>query len=249
MTEDLVDLLWAADEAMVDHVVEWEHGTALSTPALPLIWDLNSLRVESDPGDAGAVVAAADRHQGAYTWRKAYVRDADLGERLAPGLEALGWKATRQLVGVWDAPVPAPVEGAGETEAAVAAAFRAASRREGGAGEEEVRQMAEMDRRAVHRLAGREFCAPAAAPDAGCRLHSHGKTAQVEDVGTRPSARRRGLARAVVLTAVSAAFAAGHDRVFIVADEDDWPSEWYRRLGFRTVGWFWEAMPARPRRG
>ncbi|MGX7826517.1 GNAT family N-acetyltransferase [Actinokineospora sp. 24-640] len=59
--------------------------------------------------------------------------------------------------------------------------------------------------------------------------------AQIEDVYTRPEHRARGLAIAVVVAALRRARAAGADIAFIRADADDWPSAWYRRLGFRDV--------------
>ena len=61
-------------------------------------------------------------------------------------------------------------------------------------------------------------------------------TAQIEDVGTLGGYRGRGLARAVVLRALAEAGAAGCDLVFLEADEDDWPKELYRRLGFEPIG-------------
>jgi ribosomal protein S18 acetylase RimI-like enzyme len=60
--------------------------------------------------------------------------------------------------------------------------------------------------------------------------------AQVEDVLTAASHRGRGHGTAVVLTAVAEAYAAGAEFVFLVADADDWPKDWYRRLGFEPVG-------------
>ena len=62
--------------------------------------------------------------------------------------------------------------------------------------------------------------------------HSDGVIAQVEDVATLRDFRRRGLARATVTAAVDAALAMGHEAIFIVADDDDWPKDLYARLGF-----------------
>ena len=54
--------------------------------------------------------------------------------------------------------------------------------------------------------------------------------------------RGRGFAKGVVNRAVSEARRAGHDLVFLLADEDDWPKELYRRLGFEEVGRTWELL-------
>ena len=51
-----------------------------------------------------------------------------------------------------------------------------------------------------------------------------------------PAHRRRGLARAVVRAALRSALGAGHDLVFLVADEADWPKELYREIGFEPLG-------------
>ena len=69
-----------------------------------------------------------------------------------------------------------------------------------------------------------------------CRLLGRDDVGQVEDVSTLPDHRGRGYARAVVGTAVAASRAAGHSLTFITADEDDWPREFYARLGFELVG-------------
>jgi GNAT superfamily N-acetyltransferase len=70
-------------------------------------------------------------------------------------------------------------------------------------------------------------------------LYSDGVTAQVEDVATLREHRRRGLARATVSAAIDAAVEMGHELVFIVADDDDWPKQLYGRLGFDPVGHTW----------
>jgi GNAT superfamily N-acetyltransferase len=70
-------------------------------------------------------------------------------------------------------------------------------------------------------------------------LYSDGATAQVEDVATLRHYRRRGLARATVSAAIDAAVEMGHEFVFIVADDDDWPKQLYGRLGFDPVGRSW----------
>ena len=58
----------------------------------------------------------------------------------------------------------------------------------------------------------------------------------MEAVATLPAHRGRGYASAVVLRAVEEALAAGHDLVFLTADDDDWPKELYARLGFEQIG-------------
>ena len=67
-------------------------------------------------------------------------------------------------------------------------------------------------------------------------LYSDGSTAQIEDVGTLEGYRGQGLSRAVVQRAVDAAVDDGCDFLFMVAEDEDWPKDFYARIGFETVG-------------
>ena len=84
----------------------------------------------------------------------------------------------------------------------------------------------------------------------GCHatLYSDGVIAQVEDIGTITALRGRGLARAVCCAAVDAALEAGHELIFVVADDEDWPKDLYGKLGFDPVGKAWNCTrpPAHP---
>jgi len=71
---------------------------------------------------------------------------------------------------------------------------------------------------------------------AGTDLYVDPPDAQIEDVATEPEFRGRGHGTAVVVTALAAARNAGADFVFLVADAEDWPKEWYAQLGFEPVG-------------
>jgi GNAT superfamily N-acetyltransferase len=73
-------------------------------------------------------------------------------------------------------------------------------------------------------------------PASMCDLALAPPIGEIEDVRTLEQHRGRGLARAVVLRAVAEAKAAGCDLVFLVAEDDDWPKEVYRKLGFDPVG-------------
>jgi ribosomal protein S18 acetylase RimI-like enzyme len=68
--------------------------------------------------------------------------------------------------------------------------------------------------------------------------------AQIEDVATSPRHRGRGHGAAVVLTALADARESGADFVFLVADADDWPRDWYARLGFEPIGGYVKLRPA-----
>jgi ribosomal protein S18 acetylase RimI-like enzyme len=86
-------------------------------------------------------------------------------------------------------------------------------------------------------LASRCFGAPGnGRPVASCELLAGDGVAEVCDVGTHPSHRGRGLARAVVTAASRAARGDGAELVVVTADADDWPRQLYARLGFEPVG-------------
>ena len=63
------------------------HGTALLTPSLPLVWQLNAIRVEDPKAEAAALMQPRPSEiQGDLAHRKLVVHDRELGARLAPAL-------------------------------------------------------------------------------------------------------------------------------------------------------------------
>ena len=65
------------------------HGVALITPSLPLVWQLNALRV--DDTEAEPAVRSWPRRTSCWAdvaHRKLFVHDEELGARLAPALAA-----------------------------------------------------------------------------------------------------------------------------------------------------------------
>jgi GNAT superfamily N-acetyltransferase len=70
-------------------------------------------------------------------------------------------------------------------------------------------------------------------------LFSGGRTAQVEDVYVIPEARGRGYGRALVTRATELAREGGYELTFILADDNGWPKQLYRKLGFEPAGRSW----------
>ena len=100
-----------------------------------------------------------------------------------------------------------------------------------------VDQLLEWDRRLAKAGGDRWFLARAdGEPAACCRLLARDGIGQVEDVGTLPSARGRGLGRAVTLAAAEASVADGNQLTYLGALADDWPRLMYSKLGFDEVG-------------
>jgi GNAT superfamily N-acetyltransferase len=234
------------DERVCDERLATPHGVALLTPSLPLVWQLNAIRVEDPEANAADLVAEADEFLSAVAHRKLVVYDEEVGGRLVPALTARGWNASRLLVMVRRRAADRPPEaGLGaevsrERGAAVLAAFR--REQPFGWQEEAIRQLAGMDERFTRAWSARDFAAPADQIGCSCRLYSDGTIAQVDEVGTLEARRGRGYARAAVLAAADAAAAEGCDVVFLLTDASDWPQHMYRKLGFDAIGAVYEFL-------
>jgi GNAT superfamily N-acetyltransferase len=235
-----------AEEGVCDEVAKTPHGTALLTPSLPLVWQVNAIRVEHPGATVDALAAEADAVQAAFGHRKLVVHDEDLGARLASGFETLGWNVFRILIMLRrrEPDRPPGAGAAAEVSRAVGAATLEAFRREQPFGwqDEAVRQLAEMDARYDRVLGGRDFAAPPGDPACACRLYAHDGIAQVDEVGTLEARRGRGYARATVAAAADAAARDGYGSVFMVTDAADWPQKLYRSLGFDEIGATYEFL-------
>ena len=234
------------EERICDKCRDTPHGLALLTPSLPLVWQLNTIRVEDPDASAADLVTEADDLLGTVAHRKLVVHHEEFGARLAPALTSTGWNASRLLVMVRRRSPDRPAEpGLGaevsrERGAAVLAAFR--REQPFGWQEEAIRQLAGMDERFGRAWHTRDFAAPADQMGCACRLYSDGTLAQVDEVGTLQARRGHGYARAAVLSAADAADADGCDPVFLLTDASDWPRHLYRRLGFDAIGAVYEFL-------
>lgn len=244
--ERIVDYLSRIEERIVDEVRPMGQVTALLTPSLPLVWQLNAVRVEDHGADVAELKASADRALGHAAHRKLVIHDEKLGGRLAPLLAGEGWNVYRLLVMVRDRePERTAAPGAGgEVQRARGAAALAAFRREQPFGwqEEAVQQLAAMDDRYGRAVRARDFASPTEDPAAACRLYTAEGLAQVDEVGTLERRRGRGHATAAVLAAVDTARAEGAQPIFLLTDAADWPQQLYERLGFSPIGHLYEFL-------
>ncbi|HEX2293992.1 MAG TPA: GNAT family N-acetyltransferase [Actinomycetota bacterium] len=259
MTEDLFARAVGFEHWMQEHAAEriepFAWGRAVFNDTFHRVYDLNALRVETpEPGlTADALAAEADRlHVPAgHQHRRVVVPDAALGERLGPGFRRLGWEVRRFLfMGLLrepdDGTPRAPVRELAEAEHWEAKRWFMAGAPEA-FDDLVVTQLLEKDRLKERFVDFRRFGVEADGRVVSvCELYSDGSTAQVEDVSTQEPYRGRGYARATVLTAVGAARDAGCDFVFLVADEDDWPRELYRKLGFDPLGIVYDFLKLPP---
>jgi GNAT superfamily N-acetyltransferase len=228
------------DDRFAERRVPLAFGTALFCDALPRVWDLNFVRVESREVELGVVFDQTERVQA-----EAGLAHRKLKLPFEPRVPT-GWKLTRLVVMVHRGGVP---EAAGPVEEVGAAALRETWEQETRATYGDVETVRQL-------VAARFVRNGAAAPRyfaahvdgrlvSECSLFSDGRTAEVDAVATVEAYRGRGLAKAVVARAVEAAYRAGHDLVFLLADADDWPKELYRKLGFEELGSTWELLHER----
>jgi GNAT superfamily N-acetyltransferase len=222
-------------------------GTALLYEELPRVWSLNYLLAEQDLDEATAEALAAEAEEllggAGLRHRKIEVLDEVAGERLAGEFQALGWHVERDLVQPRRRPPDREVDVSFVEEVdteTLAPVWAEAMRKDFGSDDDVIRQLTE--HKQVLAAAGARFFA--ARVDgvlaSYCDLYSDGRTAQIEAVQTLERFRNKGLARAVVSRALSAAEAEGHDLTFLLADQADWPKQLYEKLGFDAVGSVYE---------
>jgi ribosomal protein S18 acetylase RimI-like enzyme len=233
----------ALRDAAAERVVASPLGSAVFNDTLPLVWSLNTLRVERTGTTAEEIAAEAERLQGeaGLTHRRVVVLDEAEGRGLEDPFNALGWKTDAYLFMVprREPNRPADTSDVAEVGREALAPIRESILREWQpeARDEVLRQVGEADRLVAAAGKARHFAAVVGGiPVSSTDLYSDGRTAQIEDVGTLPAHRGQGHASAVVMRALDEARALGHEFIFLAAAARDWPKELYRRLGFDGVG-------------
>jgi GNAT superfamily N-acetyltransferase len=203
---------------------------------------LNQLSVDTDT-DADGLIGALDELYGHLEHRRAFVERPEVGERLAPALRAAGWLAERDVFMVLrrDRDRASEPGLAREVDEPTIRAVEAQTIGEEPYGEPAIVEQLLASRSAFGRAGNARYFVAAGDGVDACHttLYSDGVVAQIEDVGTLKAMRRRGLARAACSAAIDAALDAGHELVFLVADDEDWPKELYGKLGFDPVGRPW----------
>jgi ribosomal protein S18 acetylase RimI-like enzyme len=215
-------------------------GEAFFHDELPRVWMLNQLSMDAET-DVDGLIGALDDLYSHLPHRRAFVERPEVGDRLAPGMRAAGWLAERDVFMVLrrDRDRGAHAGLAREVDEATIRAVEAQTIAEEPHGEPAIVEQLLASRAAFGRAGRARYFVAASEGVDGCHatLYTDGVVAQIEDVGTVKALRGRGLARAACSAAIDAA--AGHDLVFIVADDDDWPKDLYVKLGFEAVGRPW----------
>jgi GNAT superfamily N-acetyltransferase len=220
-----------------------EAGCVVSSPSLPAVWSINQVRVALPLGFESLVELADQKLEGCR-YLQIVVENQETGPAVEEAFRAASWKVDREVLMI----LSAPPDRATDTSMVI------------DAGEDEVLDVMrrwygedELDRAALAQLAEFSRREARACGDrllgvrsseghlvAISKLRGDGSIAQVEDVYTVPEARGRGFGRAVVTRAVELAREAGHELIFIIADDNDWPKELYGRIGFRPIGRLWQ---------
>jgi ribosomal protein S18 acetylase RimI-like enzyme len=218
-------------------------GTAFFHDDFPLKYDANMALIDRPLGGItlGQVDADMERLYGGFRHREIEIASDTDADRLAMGLAERGYSVERMVVMVHrrDPDHPGQIDIVEEvSEGASRSLHMEISRREPWGGEPGITEvMADHRRAVVDAVGARIFAQRIEGGYVGsCELYLLGDVAQVEDVGTLEEFRGNGVARNVVLRAVHEARQAGARFVFLFADADDWPRQFYRRLGFDEVG-------------
>jgi GNAT superfamily N-acetyltransferase len=245
--------LRALDRRAAERTVPFHFGEAYFHSSLPRVWSRNYLVAEDNLEEASAelLAAEADRILGGagLRHRKIELHDGKIGSRLEPGFRGLGWGTECDLVmTARRAPDRGPdLSRAEEVGFDELAPIWAKGIREGpfGVNEEVVHQLVENKRVVMGAVETRFFAARVDGSIASyCDLYSDGRTGQIEAVMTLEPYRNQGLARATVSSALAASREAGNDLTFLLAQQDDWPQELYRKLGFDEIGCIYDFVRA-----
>jgi GNAT superfamily N-acetyltransferase len=227
-------------ERLSDRFLPSHVASGLFNSTLPEVWDRNHVRLEDPHAGAGELMATAERAHtlAGVSHRRIWIDHPAAGERLTPAFAAGGWEIQRLLVMVHRPGEEPDVDllSVAELQEPELRPLREEISREYGYTEDLRRQLLAAQTMAAEELDVRYFgVRQGPRIVSACELYSRGGVAQVEDVVTHADFRNRGFARAVVLRAVEAARSTGHDLVFLLAAEDDWPQQLYARLGFSPV--------------
>jgi GNAT superfamily N-acetyltransferase len=240
----------AFDRRRVDEVVRGDHGEALLTPSVPLVYHRNHYSADLGADvDADELIAEADAifGQRGYAFRKITIDD-DVGGHGAPRFRELGWRVEELLVMTYVGPKPdvdtSKVEEVAGTDLEP---LWVAGMRESPeiSTEEEIRQLVAAQHRRREGAEVRYFAARVDGEIASyCELFLADGVGQIESVMTLEPFRKRGLAKTVVTHALEASLEAGSELTFIVADAHDWPKDLYEKLGFEPTGRMWDFLLA-----
>lgn len=236
----LTAVAWQRRLAMGADGVDLGWGAAIVTADLPSVFDQNVVWVR-EAAEPEHVLRTTEEIGADAGWlhRTIEVSDQAVAAHLQPALTAAGFAEIRNVTMV----LRVNLEPSGEPgDTAVVsieeqkALGRALLAEEPWATSDAILdQFAQREGRLAEVTDGRAVVAPAAAPVSRSLLLSDGGFFEVDSVMTLSQHRGKGWSSAVMQRAMQIGVASGRP-VVLVADESDWPRQWYERLGFWSVG-------------
>lgn len=203
------------------------------------------MRLDDIPEDATAsdIVREANRLMGArrLVHRQVTTYSQDLGERLTSGFIKADWKAERHVVMALMSESDRMVDADEVREVEEAEVWPSREKflrsYEWCRDDETASQMHGAYRVWMRAGDGRDLAIFRDGTAASfAMVWNDGRVAQIEDVATLEGYRRQGLSRRVMTRAVELVRSEGYETTFLIADEEDWPKDFYESLGFVTVG-------------
>jgi ribosomal protein S18 acetylase RimI-like enzyme len=248
MSDDALKRAWRfdrdVDETAAGRVERFESGAAVYSDDLPRVYDANVIRVERGLGRMSAddLESLAEQLQGELGHRKLMLPGGEAADALAAELGRRGWSSTRTVVMEYAGPRERdPILAARAEQVDPRAVYGARMAALTGRSTDVQRQVADYTQRMGEAANGRVFASFVDGEVAAfCALLEGDGLGEIDEVTTLERFRGRGLGTAVVEAALAASFAAGHDLTFLVAAADDWPLDWYARMGFEAIGTRWE---------
>lgn len=235
---------WIASRAST-HTERVEVGDVYLNEELPHLWACNFVWLDERAFERSARELAGIAHEllgrAGVPHRRIQVAAEHLSAPAGAELVELGWARTNLLVMSWQGSTAAPPSRQA-VEEIQAEDYRSFARCVWAESDEKDQiavseQLADLVELMTAAANARYFVVRAEDEIAsGCHLYSDGATGQIEDVATLRAHRGRGYAKAVVRRALNVALATGHDLIFLVADENDWPRTMYEKLGFEAIG-------------
>jgi ribosomal protein S18 acetylase RimI-like enzyme len=250
---DMFARAWAFERGMQDRCAQSRHeftyGTALFNDQLRRVYDTNFVRFERGLEEltADLVIAAADELQASLSHRKVLILDEGAGARTADELRGRGWRFHTLTTMAYSG--PRERESVLGVEVADPEALRDARQEgliDGTTDPDARRQIVAFTELMASVVPSRLMAARADSGEIAsfCALFQLDGIGQIEEVTTIDRHRRRGLGDRVVGGALNASLADGDELTFLVADEGDWPRDWYARLGFEPIGRRFELVRA-----
>lgn len=224
-----------------ERVVQWDGGVAYVNDAIDKIWDANFLEVRDHTLSAEVIAAHAEKIMGATraAHRRVRVSNPEVGAELEPAFMRLGWAADVHVV-MSHRHEPNRVVDTSDVQELGDATWLSRAEQLGTypdmTDDDTIRQMRAFYELAMAAGSGRDF---GIVEDdkvvSFALLYSDGAIGQIEDVATLEPYRNRGYSWRVV-SKVLAESRALHDITFLVADDRDWPKDFYSKMGFEVVG-------------